>query len=299
MHLKGKMSSKSCTESQLITKSNEYDKCIIENEKHMEVATSLRKPRVLCATLWISLICNILAVLYISYREVLAQRGAHTQQGHCTMPEKDSLCLPCSSSKQFSLTSGETRDVQWRRLCSDENICCIGRFEPFLRLTQIFSQTNTDLQIMSPIRRPSAHAYIDVTMLKNNTLAWTLVDGYNTAFLVNGVEMVQASMQVPEAGDYFVYSFITFKSPPSQGTVIPSSTLGHYVQRENPSLPSTGRQLLLMDRKSRPEGHFWFQSSFLSSVLRLRRHDRISTGVNEISSIYMATMSNFMGLYKI
>ncbi|KAK3610863.1 hypothetical protein CHS0354_000021 [Potamilus streckersoni] len=301
MHLQGKMASKSCKNILLITASNEYDK-YIKDEEHVEVVTSPCKTRFLSAVLWISVICNILAVLYISYKEVLMHGGAQTQKGHCTMPDKGSLCLPCSRKEQFSRTSGETRDVQWTTLCSDKNLCCLDSFEPFSRLIQIFSQDITEVETMRAGyngRRPSAHVFIDVTLLKNDTLAWTLVDGYNTAFLVNGVQMVGATMQVPEEGYYFVYSFITFRSQPSLGTVNPSFILEHYVQRENPSLPSNGRQLLMMDRKSRPEGDFWFQSSFLSSVIRLRRHDRISTGVNNISSIYMATMSNFMGLYKI
>lgn len=300
MHFKGIMESKPHREHLLITSSSERGKHFIVDRK--QVVTRTRKTRVLIAALCISVICNVLAVVFLAYKEILLQSGAGAQRGHCARLEKDNVCLSCSSKEQFRLTSGETRDIKWMTLCSDENLCCLESFEPLSRLKQIFSLNHTAAQTQregDTERRPAAHVYVDVNQLKNDTLAWSLGDGYNTAFLVNGVEMVEASLQVPEAGDYFVYSFITFKSPPSRGTVNPSPTFGHYVQRENSALPFTGKQLLLMNRKSKPEGDFSFQSSFLSAVLRLRRHDRISTGVNEIYSIYTATMSNFMGLYRV
>ncbi|KAK3610865.1 hypothetical protein CHS0354_000023 [Potamilus streckersoni] len=296
------MKSSSHREHLLITSTSEHEKHFNVERKQVEVVTSPGKTQVLITALCISVICNVLAVVFLAYKEILLKSGAGAQTGHCASLEKNNVCLPCSSKEQFSLTSGETRDIKWVTLCSDEKLCCFESFELLSRLTQIFSLNHTAAQIQregDTERRPAAHVYIDVNQLKNDTLAWSLGDGYNTAFLVNGVEMVKASLQVPEAGDYFVYSFITFKSPPSRVAVTPSPTFGHYVQRENSALPLTGKQLLLMNRKSRPEGDFSFQSSFLSAVLRLRRHDRISTGVSEINSIYMATMSNFMGLYRV
>ncbi|KAL3866763.1 hypothetical protein ACJMK2_044039 [Sinanodonta woodiana] len=297
------MESKSHREYVLITSSSELGNRFVNDRKQVEVITRPRKTRVLIAALCVSVVCNVFVVVFFFvHKEILLQSEAGTQRGHCARLEKNNVCLPCSSKEQFILASGETRDIKWVTLCSYDNLCCLESYEPLSRLIQIFSLNHTAAQTRRDgdmVKRPAAHVYIDVNQLKNDTLSWSLGDGFNTAFLVNGVEMVEASLQVPEAGDYFVYSFITFKSPLSRGAVNLSPTFGHYVQRDNSALPLTGKQLLLMNRKSSPEGDFSFQSSFLSAVLRLRRHDRISTGVSEISSIYRATMSNFMGLYRV
>lgn len=119
-------------------------------------------------------------------------------------------------------------------------------------------------------------------------------DGAETAFMKH-VEYADDKIMVPEAGSYYVYSFITFRSEEIQG----DNFLNHYLYRDNENQPTDRAQMVFMDKQTRQDGHLEYQTSFLAGILNLETNDRIFTVVSDVSTVYGSSLSNYMGLFKL
>ncbi|KAK3610862.1 hypothetical protein CHS0354_000019 [Potamilus streckersoni] len=255
----------------------------------------------------VSALINIALLVWVIYSGISQghSREENKAKKPCTSSYSyRSICVNCGDLDKSSATFSKNNlnlylEKEWRKACATEDLCCTENVEYINHIAKIFmlqmqahSETNVDKV------RPAAHVFLDVeAMNKFSSLRWTLIQGFGTAFQSSsGILDNNTSLVVPAAGDYFLYSFITFKS--RTGFEEEEGTISHSVYRERQFLSVTTKQLLLIDQQ-RQMGDNSFQSSYLSSVLRLRTKDRIFTEVSDVSAVYGSVMSNFFGMYKI
>ena len=100
-----------------------------------------------------------------------------------------------------------------------------------------------------------------------------------------------------DAGTYYVYSFITFRSEHIKNETF----LNHYVYRVADKQGQTTNQaeMIFMDKQMRQRGNLEYQTSFLAGIVKLESRDLIFTEVSDIKAVYRSSMSNYVGLFKL
>ena len=129
-----------------------------------------------------------------------------------------------------------------------------------------------------------------------------LSDRSNT--YLEGVEVRNDRIVVPETGLYFVYSQVGFliyydSNKPVSGH---EQSIFHYVIRYNPRLPNDGNQELMRTDLSQ----CWEQSktysrytSYVGSAIRLQQNDELYVKVSQFASLQKQPSLTFFGMFKL
>ena len=125
----------------------------------------------------------------------------------------------------------------------------------------------------------------------------------STTYL-QGMEIRNDRIVVPEAGLYFVYSQAGFliyydANKPVTGQ---EQSIFHYVKRYNPRLSNGGNQELMRSDMSQ----CWEQSktysrytSYVGSAIRLQENDELYVEVSQFASLQKKPSLTFFGMFKI
>lgn len=121
---------------------------------------------------------------------------------------------------------------------------------------------------------------------------------------MEGVEIRNDRIVVPETGLYFVYSqagFLIYYDPKMDVSAHEQS-LFHYVYRYNGRLPNGGEQELMRSDMSQ----CWEQSktysrytSYIGAAIKLQRHDELYVKVSNFASLATEPSLTFFGMFKI
>ncbi|KAL3859237.1 hypothetical protein ACJMK2_009466 [Sinanodonta woodiana] len=259
-----------------------------------------------------SVVVNIVLVLAVLLLVITSIHIEEREGKNCDLQQlskkisQDSLCIPCNNLGPQVMAEDTLFDII--STCGFK-FCCVQNAAMhtfFLLLLQdgyssskattnsstVLNNADVDRTLNTwRSREIGAHLYANITSLPEK-LTWTTDGGFGSAFL-SGITLTQESrLMVPRAGYYFIYSVVTFKCQHNSKTHI------HLINRQHKGRPNAGVQQLLL-RKSSDCGTDGFYTSFLSGVLQLKSNDEISVNLTEdsISSVYVSSLSNFVGGY--
>lgn len=250
------------------------------------------------------LIALILALLLLSSVTINIYFISRPNSASLTCDSADQSNRVCLSCKYFQ--DGENflwkNDAQNRldeNVTKENDVCCFHYTESLHRFYQTIF-----LQHLSPgtthaenDHRPAAHLTLNATASKQSPLGlrWNIYnDGADTSFMKH-VGYADDKMMVLEAGTYYVYSFITFRSAGAGDDFF----LNHYMYRDNGNQERDSTQMVFMDKQTRKAGNLEYQTSFLAGTLKLDSRDRVYTGVSDVAAVYGSPLANYMGLFRL
>ncbi|KAL3859231.1 hypothetical protein ACJMK2_009460 [Sinanodonta woodiana] len=284
------------------------------NEIEHECANRQRVLKLKCIHICLSMsvVVNVVLVLAVLLLVTTTINIEESEGKNCDLQQiwrqisQDSLCIPCNNLGSQVTAEDTLFDIV--STCGFK-FCCVQNAAMhtfFLLLLQegytsskattnsstVLNKADVDRTLNTwRSREIGAHLYANITSLPEK-LTWTTDGGFGSAFL-RGITLTQESrLMVPRAGYYFIYSVVTFKCQHNSKTHI------HLINRQHKGRPNAGVQQLLL-RKSSDCGTDGFYTSFLSGVLQLKSNDEISVNLTEdsISSVYVSSLSNFVGGY--
>ncbi|XP_021056775.1 tumor necrosis factor ligand superfamily member 15 [Mus pahari] len=159
-----------------------------------------------------------------------------------------------------------------------------------------------------PRGKPRAHLTVKrqtpAPHLKNQLSALHWEHDLGMAFTKNRMKYINKSLVVPEAGDYFIYSQITFR-----GT---TSVCGDISRGRRPNKPDSITVVITKVADSYPEPAYlltgsksvceissnWFQPVYLGATFSLEEGDRLMVNVSDISLVdYTKEDKTFFGAF--
>ncbi|XP_007526818.1 tumor necrosis factor ligand superfamily member 15 [Erinaceus europaeus] len=156
--------------------------------------------------------------------------------------------------------------------------------------------------------KPRAHLTVvkqsQITNLKNQFPALQWEHELGLAFIKNRMNYTNRFLVIPEPGDYFVYSQITFRgTTPTCGKINQGSQMNKpdsiivVITKVTDSYPEPTQ--LLMGTKSVCEiGSNWFQPIYLGAMFSLKEGDKLMVNVSDISLVdYTKEDKTFFGAF--
>ncbi|OWF56724.1 hypothetical protein KP79_PYT20182 [Mizuhopecten yessoensis] len=151
-------------------------------------------------------------------------------------------------------------------------------------------------------RKVAAHMFLDNKLLRSSNaiaprIPWDGHDYHNLSMTSHLLvyDPDKRSIQVKQYGLYFVYSSITFQTPPTDL----NAQVYHMLLREHYLLPNTGAIMMMMNKYGGGKQSSGFYTSFLCGVFKLRADDEIFVKVSNVSFLYDFHYSNYLGLYRL
>lgn len=235
----------------------------------------------------------------------LASRPSPVGSACDRMRRSNRVCLKCKYFQDGSnfLWAKSGVNISEVLVNREKEECCFDYTESLHQFYQTsflrYLSTGASQTEDKPRPRPMAHLTLNATASKRlpARLRWNVKrDGAKTAFMKH-VKYTDDKIVVPEAGTYYVYSFITFRSREIHGQN--DHFLNHYLYRFNENHGAYGAQMLFMDKQTRQHGDLEYQTSYLAGILNLEKNDRLFTVVSDVSAVYGSSLSNYFGLFKL
>uniref|UniRef100_A0A8C3FGS1 Tumor necrosis factor ligand superfamily member 15 n=1 Tax=Chrysemys picta bellii TaxID=8478 RepID=A0A8C3FGS1_CHRPI len=115
------------------------------------------------------------------------------------------------------------------------------------------------------------------------------------AFTKNNMNYTNKSLMIPKAGDYYIYSQVTFRGPTPNHSKPVSIT--QTITKVTDSYPEP-TQLLTATKTLCEMGNNWFQPIYLGAVLFMEEGDRLMVNVSEIQWVdYTKEDKTFFGAF--
>uniref|UniRef100_A0A8I3WKH2 Tumor necrosis factor ligand superfamily member 15 n=1 Tax=Callithrix jacchus TaxID=9483 RepID=A0A8I3WKH2_CALJA len=167
-------------------------------------------------------------------------------------------------------------------------------------------------QVYSPLRadgdKPRAHLTVvkqtPTQHLKNQLPALHWEHELGLAFTKNRMSYTNRFLLIPESGDYFIYSQVTFRGMTSQcseirqaGQLNKPDSITVVITKVTDTYPEPTQ--LLMGAKSVCEvGSNWFQPIYLGAMFSLQEGDKLMVNVSDISLVdYTKEDKTFFGAF--
>uniref|UniRef100_A0A8C0IW13 Tumor necrosis factor ligand superfamily member 15 n=1 Tax=Chelonoidis abingdonii TaxID=106734 RepID=A0A8C0IW13_CHEAB len=153
--------------------------------------------------------------------------------------------------------------------------------------------------VLSSAEKPRAHLTVkkqDLSLSMGNqfpVLQWEHERGL--AFTKNNMNYTNKSLMIPKAGDYYIYSQVTFRGPTPNHSKPVSIT--QTITKITDSYPEP-TQLLTATKTLCEMGNNWFQPIYLGAVLFMEEGDRLMVNVSEIQWVdYTKEDKTFFGAF--
>uniref|UniRef100_A0A452IB14 Tumor necrosis factor ligand superfamily member 15 n=1 Tax=Gopherus agassizii TaxID=38772 RepID=A0A452IB14_9SAUR len=153
--------------------------------------------------------------------------------------------------------------------------------------------------LVSSAEKPRAHLTVkkqDLSPPMGNqfpVLQWEHERGL--AFTKNNMNYTNKSLMIPKAGDYYIYSQVTFRGPTPNHSKPVSIT--QTITKVTDSYPEP-TQLLTATKTLCEMGNNWFQPIYLGAVLFMEEGDRLMVNVSEIQWVdYTKEDKTFFGAF--
>uniref|UniRef100_A0A2R8ML95 Tumor necrosis factor ligand superfamily member 15 n=1 Tax=Callithrix jacchus TaxID=9483 RepID=A0A2R8ML95_CALJA len=219
------------------------------------------------------------------------------------LPEQDS-CRPKARS----------RGPCWALTCCFLLLPFLAGLTTYLLVSQLRTQGETcvQFQVNSPLRadgdKPRAHLTVvkqtPTQHLKNQLPALHWEHELGLAFTKNRMSYTNRFLLIPESGDYFIYSQVTFRGMTSQcseirqaGQLNKPDSITVVITKVTDTYPEPTQ--LLMGAKSVCEvGSNWFQPIYLGAMFSLQEGDKLMVNVSDISLVdYTKEDKTFFGAF--
>lgn len=126
-------------------------------------------------------------------------------------------------------------------------------------------------------------------------LQWNTGDDKTNRSFLKHVEYKDGQIVIEDAGTYYFYSFITFRSMQVQNETF----LNHYVYRATEGERINKAEMIFMAKQMRQKGNLEYQTSLLAGIVNFESRDRVFTEVSDVSAVYRSSLTNYMGLFKL
>uniref|UniRef100_A0A2K5PE42 Tumor necrosis factor ligand superfamily member 15 n=1 Tax=Cebus imitator TaxID=2715852 RepID=A0A2K5PE42_CEBIM len=219
------------------------------------------------------------------------------------LPEQDS-CRPKARS----------RGACWALTCCYLLLPFLAGLTTYLLVSQLRTQGETcvQFQVNAPFRadgdKPRAHLTVvkqtPTQHFKNQLPALHWEHELGLAFTKNRMSYTNRFLLIPESGDYFVYSQVTFRGMTSQcseirqaGQLNKPDSITVVITKVTDTYPEPTQ--LLMGAKSVCEvGSNWFQPIYLGAMFSLQEGDKLMVNVSDISLVdYTKEDKTFFGAF--
>lgn len=260
--------------------------------------TSRRPTYTICLKLWYSLFLLFSVSFNVVFVVHLMRHGSEDQE-ICGPEILNQVCLSCKYFEDSKTFLWMKQRQRWRRIKEEKDTCCFEYTESLHEMSKIFfleHMSSASYQAANSTR-PMAHLTLNPTTAEKRDMRLRWTDGKNKkeiAFM-NHVQYVDDKMVVPEAGSYYIYSFITFRFEHIQNDTF----LNHYLYKDRENQTTDNTEMLFMDKQMRHKGNLEFQTSLLAGIVNLQSRDRIFTEVSDVSAVYRSSLTNYMGIFKL
>ncbi|XP_067398258.1 tumor necrosis factor ligand superfamily member 15 [Emydura macquarii macquarii] len=165
--------------------------------------------------------------------------------------------------------------------------------------SRFLKQQTSSINLISSAEKPRAHLTVkkqDVSPPLGDqfpVLQWEHEHGL--AFTKNNMNYTNKSLVIPKAGDYYVYSQVTFRGPtPSDNN---PASVTQIITKVTDSYPEP-TQLLTATKTLGAMGSNWFQPVYLGAVLFMEEGDRLMVNVSDIQWVdYTKEHKTFFGAF--
>uniref|UniRef100_A0A2K6T6N7 Tumor necrosis factor ligand superfamily member 15 n=1 Tax=Saimiri boliviensis boliviensis TaxID=39432 RepID=A0A2K6T6N7_SAIBB len=223
------------------------------------------------------------------------------------LPEQDS-CRPKARSK----------GACWALTCCFLLLPFLAGLTTYLLVSQLWTQGETCVQFQTLKEQEFAPSHQQVCKyahlqfvkqtptqhLKNQLPALHWEHELGLAFTKNRMSYANRFLLIPESGDYFVYSQVTFRGMTSQcseirqaGQLNKPDSITVVITKVTDTYPEPTQ--LLMGAKSVCEvGSNWFQPIYLGAMFSLQEGDKLMVNVSDISLVdYTKEDKTFFGAF--